>query len=58
MTLAVTPTLGFAGLGTMGGRMAKRLLEAGHPVVGYNRTPERARWLVAAGVKPAASPAW
>ena len=56
MTLAVTPTLGFAGLGTMGGRMAKRLLEAGHPVVGYNRTPERARWLVAAGLKLAASP--
>src|SRR5439155_19804125 len=44
------------GLGTMGGRMAKRLLDAGHPVVGYNRTLERARWLVAAGLEPAASP--
>src|SRR2546426_1068828 len=43
-------TLGFVGLGTMGGRMAKRLLDAGRRVVGYNRTPEKARALVAAGL--------
>jgi 3-hydroxyisobutyrate dehydrogenase-like beta-hydroxyacid dehydrogenase len=49
-------TLGFVGLGAMGGRMAKRLLDAGHPVVGYNRTPSRARWLVDAGMRAAASP--
>jgi 3-hydroxyisobutyrate dehydrogenase-like beta-hydroxyacid dehydrogenase len=49
-------TLGFVGLGAMGGRMAKRLLDAGHPVVGYNRTPARAQWLVAAGLRPATSP--
>ncbi|MGH7268056.1 MAG: NAD(P)-binding domain-containing protein, partial [Candidatus Rokuibacteriota bacterium] len=30
--------IGFVGLGAMGGRMARRLLEAGYPVVGYNRT--------------------
>jgi len=52
----VTPVLGFVGLGTMGGRLAKRLLEAGHAVVGYNRTPERARWLVAVGLRLAPSP--
>jgi 3-hydroxyisobutyrate dehydrogenase-like beta-hydroxyacid dehydrogenase len=49
-------TLGFVGLGAMGGRMAKRLLDAGHPVVGYNRTPARAQWLVEAGMRPAPSP--
>ena len=32
-------TLGFVGLGIMGSRMVMRLLDAGHPVVGYNRTP-------------------
>src|SRR5262245_35235655 len=49
-------TLGFVGLGAMGGRMAKRLLEAGHQVVGYNRTASKARWLVDAGLRLAASP--
>jgi 3-hydroxyisobutyrate dehydrogenase-like beta-hydroxyacid dehydrogenase len=52
----VTPTLGFVGLGVMGGRMAKRLLDAGHAVVGYNRTRARAQWLLDAGLRPAASP--
>ena len=44
-------TLGFVGLGAMGGRMALRLLEAGHPLVGYNRTAAKAEPLVAAGMK-------
>jgi len=48
--------LGFVGLGTMGGRMARRLLSAGHQVVGYNRTPEKARALVAAGLVLEKSP--
>src|SRR5437016_10352402 len=48
--------LGFVGLGTMGGRMAKRLLAAGRQVVGYNRTPEKARDLVAAGLVLEKSP--
>jgi 3-hydroxyisobutyrate dehydrogenase-like beta-hydroxyacid dehydrogenase len=54
----VTPgaALGFVGLGAMGGRMAKRLLDAGHPVVGYNRTRSRAEWLVEAGMRGVDSP--
>jgi 3-hydroxyisobutyrate dehydrogenase-like beta-hydroxyacid dehydrogenase len=38
--------LGFVGLGAMGGTVAKRLLDAGHNVYGWNRTPEKAQWLV------------
>jgi 3-hydroxyisobutyrate dehydrogenase-like beta-hydroxyacid dehydrogenase len=49
-------TLGFVGLGAMGGRMVKRLLAAGHPVVGYNRTRAKAQPLEAAGMRLAASP--
>jgi 3-hydroxyisobutyrate dehydrogenase-like beta-hydroxyacid dehydrogenase len=49
-------TLGFVGLGAMGGRMAKRLLAAGHALVGYNRTASKARWLVDAGLRLASSP--
>jgi len=42
--------LGFVGLGAMGGRVVKRLLEAGYSVAGYNRTRERAQWLLDAGM--------
>jgi 3-hydroxyisobutyrate dehydrogenase-like beta-hydroxyacid dehydrogenase len=42
--------LGFIGLGVMGGRLAKRLLDAGHSVTGYNRTRSKAQWLVDAGM--------
>lgn len=49
-------TLGWIGLGAMGSRMARRLLEAGYPVVGWNRTPAKARDLVAAGLEVASSP--
>ncbi len=49
-------TLGFVGLGVMGGRIAKRLLDAGHPVSGYNRTAAKAQWLVAAGMRLESSP--
>jgi 3-hydroxyisobutyrate dehydrogenase-like beta-hydroxyacid dehydrogenase len=48
--------LGFIGLGVMGGRLAKRLLDAGHGVTGYNRTRSRAEWLVEHGLRLAASP--
>jgi len=34
--------LGFIGLGNMGGRMARRLVDAGHLVLGYDVDPERA----------------
>lgn len=42
--------LGFIGLGTMGGKMAQRLLRAGHTVIGYNRTKSRADWLLDLGM--------
>ena len=45
------------GLGAMGSRMAGRLLEAGHRVVVWNRTSERARPLVERGAEAAATPA-
>ena len=48
--------LGFVGLGTMGGRMARRLLDAGHHVTGYNRTRARAQWLVDMGMVLADTP--
>ncbi|MCH8109300.1 MAG: NAD(P)-dependent oxidoreductase [Chloroflexi bacterium] len=48
--------LGFVGLGVMGGRMAKRLMDAGHTVTGYNRTRSKAAWLVDAGMRLAESP--
>ena len=49
-------TLGFIGLGAMGGRMARRLLDGGHAVVGYNRTAAKAAPLLAAGMRRADSP--
>ncbi len=48
--------LGFIGLGVMGSRVAKRLLDAGHSVSGYNRTASKAQWLVDAGMALLASP--
>jgi 3-hydroxyisobutyrate dehydrogenase-like beta-hydroxyacid dehydrogenase len=40
----------------MGGRVALRLLKAGHKVRGYNRTAERARWLVDQGLELCMTP--
>ena len=48
--------VGFVGLGVMGSRIVKRLLEAGHTVTGYNRTKSKAQWLVDAGMKWADTP--
>jgi len=48
--------LGFVGLGLMGGNIARRLLAAGHHVVGDNRTVARAAWLVEAGLQLETSP--
>jgi 3-hydroxyisobutyrate dehydrogenase-like beta-hydroxyacid dehydrogenase len=48
--------LGFVGLGVMGGRMVKRLLDAGHRVTGYNRTRSKAEWLIEAGMAWADTP--
>jgi len=44
------------GLGAMGSRMAARLLKAGYPLRIWNRSPDAARDLVAAGATLAASP--
>jgi 3-hydroxyisobutyrate dehydrogenase-like beta-hydroxyacid dehydrogenase len=48
--------LGYVGLGVMGGRMAKRLMNAGHTVTGYNRTKSKAEWLLEAGMQWADTP--
>lgn len=48
-------TLGLVGLGRMGGNMARRLLAAGHSVVGYDPRREAVDGLVAAGAAGAAS---
>ncbi len=48
--------IGFIGLGTMGGRIAKRLIAAGHNVTGYNRTRSKAQELLDAGLKWGNSP--
>ncbi len=48
--------LAFVGLGVMGGRIARRLLAAGHRVTGYNRTKAKAQWLLEAGLRWADTP--
>lgn len=48
--------LGIVGLGRMGGGIARRLLRAGHTVVGYDRDPEEVRRLETDGGRGAASP--
>lgn len=45
------------GLGAMGGRIAGRLLAAGHDVTVWNRTPARTEPLVGQGARPAGTPA-
>src|SRR5687768_6270331 len=48
--------IGFAGLGVMGGPMARHLVGAGHEVAGFNRSPDKARaWAEAAGGRFAAT---
>jgi 3-hydroxyisobutyrate dehydrogenase-like beta-hydroxyacid dehydrogenase len=49
--------IAFLGLGKMGTPMARRLLEAGHELTVWNRSPERAGPLVAAGAALAGSAA-
>jgi 3-hydroxyisobutyrate dehydrogenase-like beta-hydroxyacid dehydrogenase len=48
--------LGFIGLGYMGSRIAKRLIDAGHRLVVYNRDRRKAEALVSQGAQLAASP--
>jgi 2-hydroxy-3-oxopropionate reductase len=48
--------VGFIGLGIMGKPMARNLMEAGHELTVYNRSPEKAEELGEAGATVAASP--
>ncbi len=48
--------IGFAGLGLMGGRMARHYLEKGFPLTVWNRTADRCAPLVAAGAAQARTP--
>lgn len=50
-------SIAFIGLGAMGGRMAARLLDAGHGLVVWNRSVARTRELVARGAALADTPA-
>lgn len=52
----MSTSLGFIGLGAMGARMARRLLDARYALHGYNRTAAKAAELVRAGMTLAASP--
>ena len=47
--------LGFIGLGRMGGNMVKRLLQGGHKIVAYNRSPGPTREVEALGATAAYS---
>lgn len=47
--------IGLAGLGRMGGPMARRLATAGHEVVGFDLSPDALKRSAAAGVRTASS---
>jgi 3-hydroxyisobutyrate dehydrogenase-like beta-hydroxyacid dehydrogenase len=53
---STTPRVGFIGLGTMGGQMARRLVSQGYAVRGYDPSAERADRAKAAGVVLDSSP--
>ncbi|MGH3760323.1 2-hydroxy-3-oxopropionate reductase [Actinophytocola sp.] len=55
MTTSPTTTIGFIGLGIMGGPMASNLLRAGFDVIGYDVRPASVERLVAEGGKAAES---
>src|SRR6476659_6416773 len=48
--------IGIAGLGRMGAAVAARLMEVGHTITVWNRSPEKAKPLVEAGAKQCATP--
>ena len=49
--------IGVAGIGAMGAAMAARLMEVGHEVTVWNRSPEKCKPLADAGAKVAKTPA-
>src|ERR1700722_11795143 len=57
MTESAFMRIGVAGLGRMGAAMAVRLIEVGHDVTVWNRSAAKAKPLVEAGAKTAASAA-
>ena len=44
-------TIGFIGLGVMGKSMARNMMKAGYPVIGYSRTKEKAADLIEEGLE-------
>ncbi|MEM2337386.1 MAG: NAD(P)-dependent oxidoreductase [Candidatus Bathyarchaeia archaeon] len=50
------PVVGFAGIGLMGGPMAKNILKNGYPLIVWNRTPKKIEEHVKLGAKPAKNP--
>ena len=52
----MSATLGFVGLGVMGGHMAKRLLDKGHALTGNDLYRDKAEWLIGAGLRWVGSP--
>jgi 3-hydroxyisobutyrate dehydrogenase/2-hydroxy-3-oxopropionate reductase len=53
----VLPSIGFVGLGNMGGPMCRRLVAAGYPVTAFDIDASALAGLVAAGATPASSAA-
>ena len=51
------PSVGFIGLGIMGGPMAGHLIEAGYPLTVFNRTRAKTEPLAARGARVAGTPA-
>ncbi len=49
--------IGVAGLGRMGSAIAERLIELGHDLTVWNRSPEKADALIRIGAAAAATPA-
>ena len=56
MTTPASVRVGFVGLGAMGAGIARRLMDAGYPVVGWNRTRGKAQDLIDAGMGWADTP--
>jgi 2-hydroxy-3-oxopropionate reductase len=55
--MAAKPALtGFIGVGVMGGRMARRLIEAGYPLIVYDVNPAAIKPLLKLGARVARSP--
>jgi 2-hydroxy-3-oxopropionate reductase len=55
--MATQRTIGFVGVGVMGGPMARRLLEKGHALIVHDTNPQAVAALVALGAKEAGSAA-